>query len=323
MFNYISMLASEEMSFLEELWLSIVETYLTPKFESYENIKINTDSLLTPAMIFLAFFFGVMLSAAVMIFTKRVLGRLVRRLISRGGVGYDNAMTFSQLELDKSWAVRLFINGYTLMKAVRCREEDDFYGINPEDATQIESSIGVENTERIKVPIWRRKQDKIDFENAQKACSTSDSEKNINAASDVKASSHLDDCDINATLKIDDSQSICEETSSQCDAKTECGASADLGEESSDGKPEKIVFKTSYEASLAAPKKYKRKATDHFYVLESQKHRLKIKFDKKGTNPMGLLILAVFCIAVGVGFIKILPWILSIFDPSIGEFKNY
>ena len=128
-----SFLSSEEMSLLEELWSYLEEKYLTPQYGNYENITINSDSLVSPAMVFISVFLATMTAGVIMIFNKRILGRLVRRLMSRGAVGYENAKTIDELELSSSIPIRLFINRYTLMRAVRCREEDDYYGIDPKD----------------------------------------------------------------------------------------------------------------------------------------------------------------------------------------------
>lgn len=302
-------LVSVEITLLEELWIYIKNTYLTPNYGDYQNINIDSDGVLSPAIIFLAIFAAVMTSAIVMIFNKRVLGRLIRRLAKRGAVGQDNAKTLEELELEKSWAIRLFINRYTLSRAVRCREEDEFYGIIPEDEPSAEPSIGLENNEKIKVPLWRRKNEKTLSQGA------SDTVIENSENTDITTVSAMTSDEMSADLVASHSDS--EATAGdQCDAK--CDA------EIEDNEPvEKPPFRDAYEISLSAPKRYKRKATDHFYLRETQKHRLLIRFDKKGTNPLGLLVLAAVCILCGVGVIKALPWVLSLFDGVLGGFNTY
>lgn len=126
----------EEPTLLEELVDYIVNTYLTPKFSeySYENLNLAQDGIISPAMIFVGGLIAVLLGAAAIIFNKRVLGRLVRRLLKNDALSPDRAKTFSELGFDNdkafdSRAIRFFINRMTLLKEVRCVEEDAYYGI--------------------------------------------------------------------------------------------------------------------------------------------------------------------------------------------------
>lgn len=121
--------SAEETSLLKELWDYIINKVLTPEYKSYENIQIDPEAFISPPMIFFAIFIALMVFVSVSIFTRRVLGRLVRRLIRNGATSPDTAKTFSELGLENSVAIMLFINRYNLSKAVRCSEEDDYYGI--------------------------------------------------------------------------------------------------------------------------------------------------------------------------------------------------
>ena len=130
----------EEPTLLEELVDYIVGKYLTPNFGAYEytNIKVDTDPLVSPAMIFVGAFIAIMAGAAIMIFNRRVLGRMVRRLIKNDALSPDRAKTLDELELSDNRAIKLFLNRMTLSKAVRCVEEDAYYGVEyvpyvPED----------------------------------------------------------------------------------------------------------------------------------------------------------------------------------------------
>ena len=138
--------SSEEPTLIEELIDYIVTKYLTPNYAAYEytNIDINSDPVVTPAMIFLGAFIAIMAGAAIMIFNRRVLGRLVRRLLKNEALTPDKAKTLEELGLSESRAIKLFINLMTLSKAVRCVEEDEYYGLKyvpytPEDYSGKES----------------------------------------------------------------------------------------------------------------------------------------------------------------------------------------
>ena len=128
-----SFLAISEKSVLVELWEYILENYLTPKYGNYVNISIDPDPAITPAMLFFAIFIAIMAACAMTVFNRRTLGRPVRALLKNDAVGRENAKTFDELGLKKSRLMKLFINRLTLMKAIRCVEEDEFYGIEAEE----------------------------------------------------------------------------------------------------------------------------------------------------------------------------------------------
>ena len=73
-----------------------------------------------------------MAACALTVFNRRTLGRPVRLLLKYDAVGRSNAKTFEELGLKKRRLIKFFINRFTLAKAIRCVEEDEFYGI-PED----------------------------------------------------------------------------------------------------------------------------------------------------------------------------------------------
>ena len=211
---------SKEPTLIEELWEYFSSKYLTPNYGVYENINVSEDALVNTAMVILAGFIAVMVGASVMIFTKRVLGRLVRRLIKNEATSRESAKTLEELKLDKSLAISLFINQTTLSKAVRCREEDEFYG-------------------------------------------------------------------------VDDSE----------------------------GEDKKDAYKIA--AVTPAKLRYKRDPQkDHFYIPEEKKHHLSVRFTKKGTNPLSLLILAVIYIVLALVIVKLLPSLVSIADGAMGSFKG-
>ena len=292
----ITRLSVEEITLIEEIWRVIVDKYFTVDYGNYENINIDPHAAISPATIVFAVFIAAMTASAIMIFNKRVLGRLIRRLISRGGVGYENAKTLEELGMEKSRAVKLFINKYALSRAVRCREEDEFYGIDPSKCDEEIPSIGVENTEAIKVPFWRRKADARARANA---CSTTVEGDSACVATEEDIASHLIEENVDATQNNDNDAT---QKSDERDA------------------PE---YEDAYSASLLATHKYKRKPTDHFYIRPSQKHRLAIRYDIKGTNPLWLLVVAAVCLVGGSLIIKAMPWLLGLFDGLLGTFNSY
>ena len=117
-------LASVEMSLIEELWRYFVEHYLTPKYGLYENITITQDPLISPAIIFVAVFVAIMTASAAFIFTKRVLGRMVRRLLKQGCFGHIDAKSFAELGLEKFKAGELVAYGELVPQYVRLSQAE-------------------------------------------------------------------------------------------------------------------------------------------------------------------------------------------------------
>lgn len=140
-----SFLASSEKSVFQELWEYILETYLTPKYGYYANIEINRDPTVTPAALFFAIFFAIMAACAVTVFNRRTLGRPVRLLLKHDAIGRKNAKTFDEIGMKKGRLMKFFINRFTLSKAIRCVEEDEFYRI-PEEEVENMGEAAAEET---------------------------------------------------------------------------------------------------------------------------------------------------------------------------------
>ena len=299
-------LSMQEITLIEEIWRVIVNKYFTAEFGAYDNIPFDfVNGPISPATLVFAIFIAAMTASSIAIFNKRVLGRLVRRLISREGVGYENAKTLEEVGLEDSKAIKLFINRYALMRAVRCREEDEFYGIDPSKCNEEIKSIGIENKEKIKVHFWARKRTLTTEEIAQTPEKTTDLEENSCVALSDVDSVALTDVD---SVALNDVDSV--------------ATSEKDGDATKEGESE-YVIEDSYAASLVADKKYKRKPTDHFYIRPSQKHRLSIRYDIKGTNPLLLLVVAAVCLIGGSLLIKIAPSLLEVLDGLLDAFNTY
>ena len=99
--------------------------------------------------------------------------------------------------------------------------------------------------------------------------------------------------------------------------KTEESEETEETEETEEIRPDAFAL------SQVAKVKYKRKPEDHFYIAADQKHRAAVLFDSKGTNPMGLLVVAASFLIVAVLFVKIWPSLLHLFDKAISGFKRF
>ena len=159
-FTSLSSSVLEEPTLLEELYYYFAEKYFTPDYGLYENISVNYNPLIPPAMIIFAGFIAVMAGACAMIFTKRVLGRFVRRLIRKDALDPETAMTAEEIGLGRSIWHRLFINRMILAKAVRCREEDEHYGITSDSEQKDAYKMSINTPRKLR---YKRKYDTDHF----------------------------------------------------------------------------------------------------------------------------------------------------------------
>lgn len=276
------------MPLWQELWEYILEKYLTPKYGVYQNIEINTFSAITPAMIFFAIFFAIMTACAITIFNRRTLGRPVRLLLKHDAVGRKNAKTLEEIGMKKPGVIKFFINRFTLSKAIRCVEEDEFYGI-PEDE-DIEAASENESA-------------------AVEAVTESDYEAETASVNDGSADEEpaparaLSRSEYKKKLKREKR----EEAKRLSDAKVD-----EINSRS----------KNAYYVAAASRIKYKRRAgSDRFYIQEGMQYRAAIRFSSKGSNPVILVFVAVGYIIIGLLVIKFLPDMLRMIDGAIGNFK--
>ncbi len=272
---------------MQELWAYFVTRWLTPDYSGYiyENIKIDPNPLISPAAVILAAFAAVMIGCSLWIFRRRTLGRLVRRLLRQDALGPQNAKTFAELSLDAKSAPARFINRLTLAKMVRCVEEDAFYGVNTENGENTDSPEGEEGAEKV------------------------ESAENAGNEPDASAAETADTPEGTSTAETADTP--------------EGTPAAETAEKTEESEESEEIRPDAFALSQVAKVKYKRKPEDHFYIAADKKHRAAVLFDSKGTNPMGLLVVAASFLIVAVLLVKIWPSLLHLFDKAISGFKRF
>ena len=118
-------------------WASFRETFLTSGH--YENLGSN--SLISIPLIVVGLFVGIALAFVATVFTKRVLGELVRKLLAEKVFSSEEAKTLSELSLEKNIFLRRAVKGnVSLRRVVHCREEDEYYQ-DSEEAVEAEISL--------------------------------------------------------------------------------------------------------------------------------------------------------------------------------------
>lgn len=98
---------------------------------------------------------------------------------------------------------------------------------------------------------------------------------------------------------------------------------AETAEKTEETEKTEEIRPDAFALSQVAKVKYKRKPEDHFYIAADKKHRAAVLFDSKGTNPMGLLVVAASFLIVAVLLVKIWPSLLHLFDKAISGFKRF
>ena len=112
-------------NFLEGL-LEGIKNFFSPDLTDYENFSLGSDGVVNIHVIVIGVFIGVMIAAGYSIYIKKILGRFVRKLINDDIFEPEKAKTLAELGMEKNFAVRWGLKGYTLGRVVSCPEKDEF-----------------------------------------------------------------------------------------------------------------------------------------------------------------------------------------------------
>ncbi len=94
-------------------------------FEDYENLTEN--ALFSVPLIVIGIFVGIAIALFASVFTKRVLGGMVRKLLAEEALSADSAKTLDELGLGSHVLLCHAVKGnVSLRRVVYCREEDQF-----------------------------------------------------------------------------------------------------------------------------------------------------------------------------------------------------
>ena len=156
MINYFLLtIPEEDMGFLKRLWLYFYEYYLNP--DKSEEISSGAVSLVSVRMIAIGLFVGFAVAGFAAVFNKRVLGALVRRLISEECFSRDSAKTLDELGFDTVFMRLAVKHSTSLRRVVKCREEEEFY----ESQQQKQGEYEQQREENKKLPRFKETQYKI------------------------------------------------------------------------------------------------------------------------------------------------------------------
>ena len=88
--------------------------------QEYENLLISSGGIAFLRMIITGMFLGFLISAVVMMYNKRVLGKAVRELVELGAVGRENAVAMTSLACSSNAFIRRSVlRGVNLRRVIK------------------------------------------------------------------------------------------------------------------------------------------------------------------------------------------------------------
>lgn len=119
-------LSNEQTPFWKELWLYIYENHIAPPVY-YEHLNMETADVVNLELLVLGLFVGLMIASFGIVYDKRVLGELVRKLLATDCLSPEKAQTLEELGFARNSIIRHSVRkGINLRRVVRCREEEAF-----------------------------------------------------------------------------------------------------------------------------------------------------------------------------------------------------
>ena len=103
-------------------WNAVL-AYFNPDMSAYGSFG-SKNGIVNIHVVAAALFMGIMATAIYTIYTKKILGKMVRKLIAAEAFSPESAKTLEELGLEKNYAVRSALKGYTLGKVVSSLESD-------------------------------------------------------------------------------------------------------------------------------------------------------------------------------------------------------
>ncbi len=145
-FLYTALEVEEEQpSLISELWQYFYDTYIDPS-EYYENISTGAGTLLSVRLMIFGLCVGLCVAAFGIVFNKRVLGNIVRKILASQALSPESAMTLEELGIENSFWARYAVRKSTsLRRVVKCREEQEF---DKEQAEKYNQNVQARKTDK-------------------------------------------------------------------------------------------------------------------------------------------------------------------------------
>ena len=157
-----SLTAKSDSSFFEDVWNYLYDVYLRVD-GNYENLGFENMPLLSLRLIVLGIFVGGVGACLAMAYNKQVLGGIVRRIISKGAIDRENAMSADDLGFKKNFLARYALaSSHSLKSIVKCVEEEQFLAEQAEEKAEYDKK----REENKRLPKFKELTYLVDIENA-------------------------------------------------------------------------------------------------------------------------------------------------------------
>ena len=121
--------AEKNVPLIVELWQHFYENYIVNS-GYYEYLGMETQDLINFKLMILGLFIGLAIASFGIVYDKRVLGDVVRKLLHKEVLSPESAKTLAELGYGRSSAVRHSVRkSVSLRRVVKCREEEEFYRV--------------------------------------------------------------------------------------------------------------------------------------------------------------------------------------------------
>lgn len=153
--NFLYALTAEaDTTFLEDVWNYLYDVYLRVD-GNYQNLGLEKMPLFSIRLLVLGLFLGGIIACVAAAYHKQVLGGIARKLIEKGCLSPETAMSAEELGyLKNPLAKNALLRSTSLRRVVRCVEEDSFYA---EQRADMEAYAG-KREENKKLPGYRERE---------------------------------------------------------------------------------------------------------------------------------------------------------------------
>lgn len=140
-------------SYLSDLFEYIKDKFFTVDYGDYENIKISSGGLVSAGSVILGISVGIIIAAISAMFTKRIIGSFVKKVVTDECFDEKSAKTLAELGYGKNPSVRGAVRSNQVLKKYLRVVTEDFDGtdevISDNAAAPAEPTRGSDNASNI------------------------------------------------------------------------------------------------------------------------------------------------------------------------------
>lgn len=293
-------------SVFHELFLHLSEDVFGVNLGEYENIAFGANAGTTVRNLIFAFAVGVVIAAGAAVYTKRVPGGFVRRLLRMGATSPEQATTLLESGYFRSVGVRWDLaRGGSLAKLV-CRVGDDgktLAGTLPE----AEAAETAEATEGEQPSLVAR----LTAESPRRPAAKPTAPTPTDAAENADVAAQVSE---NAPLGSETDRAEAAEQTPTNGSTDPTGAPEDPAGEAADGS------NPAPEAEPAPERPPVNFLTDRFYIPEALRIRAELRYEKAGSGGRTFALTVVLTALAAFLLCRFLPSLLGLADKVLSLF---